>query len=275
VSKNPAAKTDEPIDHYSPELLMDLHILTRDGKLNQDSRRKLKQVEHLGQMVFSQVVEDKLAATENFKICDVGAGKNYFSLLLWDRYFRNQPRAEKLEIFALESRAELSEKSQALAHKIGFKKFHAVTGKVDATGGELPHNLDLVVALHACDTATDDAILLGLKKNAKAFVLVPCCQAEVAKKLEDLSKKLPTYSLWRHPIHRREFGSHLTNVVRSLFLESKGYRVRSTEFVGLEHSLKNEVIIAEKVQAHNGLAEKSLHDLLAQFPIQPYLLQSR
>ena len=133
--------------------------------------------------------------------------------------------------------------------------------------------MDLIVALHACDTATDDAILLGLKKKARAFVLVPCCQAEFAKKLDDLPKKNPNYSLWRYPIHRREFGSHLTNVIRCLFLESKGYRVRTTEFVGLEHSLKNEVIMAEKVQGHNGLAQRALDDLLLQIPIQPYLLQ--
>jgi hypothetical protein len=272
VSKKAASPEISPEQAYSPELLMDLHILTRDGKLNQDSRRKLKQVEHLNQLVYSQIVEKNLSGAENYRICDVGAGKNYFSLLLWDRYFRKPANPQNLEIFAVESRPELSEKSQALAKKIGFEKFHALAEKVSTVGEKLPDQLDLVVALHACDTATDDAILLGLEKNAKAFVLIPCCQAEVATKLDELPKNLPNYSLWRHPFHRREFGSHLTNVLRSLFLESQGYRVRSTEFVGLEHSLKNEVIMAEKVQAHNGLAQKSLENLLSQFPIKPYLL---
>lgn len=247
--------------------------MTRDGKLNQDSRRKLKQVEHLSQLIHSQLIEKSIEAAANFSICDVGAGKNYLSLLLWDRYFRNQSTSEKIDVYSIESRSELCEKSTALAAKIGFKKFHAVAAKVESVGNAIPESLDLVVALHACDTATDDAILMGLARQAKAFVLVPCCQAEVAKKLDELPKKLPNFSLWRHPFHRREFGSHLTNVIRSLFLESKGYRVRSTEFVGLEHSLKNEVIVAEKIQGHNGLAEKSLSDLLSQFPIKPYLLE--
>ncbi|MEG1056385.1 MAG: methyltransferase, partial [Janthinobacterium sp.] len=106
----------------------------------------------------------------------------------------------------------------------------------------------IVTALHACNTATDDAIHFALKKKAKFMVLVPCCQAEVASVLKknkgkSLGKNVLT-ELWRHPLHTREFGSQITNVLRCLQLEAHGYQVSVTELVGWEHSMKNELIIA-------------------------------
>ena len=112
----------------------------------------------------------------------------------------------------------------------------------------LPATVDIVTALHACDTATDDAIRFALKKQAKFIVLVPCCQAEVAAVLKkNKGKALAQSSLteiWRHPLHTREFGSLITNVLRCLQLEANGYQVNVTELVGWEHSMKNELIIA-------------------------------
>lgn len=123
-------------------------------------------------------------------------------------------------------------------------RFVACTVADSLTSGLLPECVDVVTALHACDTATDDAIRFALAKEAKHIVLVPCCQAEVAaamraKKSESLART-PLAELWRHPIHTRELGSHLTNVLRCLLLESHGYEVTVTELVGWEHSLKNE-----------------------------------
>jgi hypothetical protein len=103
----------------------------------------------------------------------------------------------------------------------------------------LPQRIDIVTALHACNTATDDAIRFALQKQARFIVLVPCCQAEVAavlRKNKNVSfGKTPLSEIWRHPIHSREFGSHLTNVMRCLLLESHGYQVNVTELVGWEH----------------------------------------
>jgi len=113
---------------------------------------------------------------------------------------------------------------------------------------ELPAAIDVVTALHACDTATDDAIQFALRKQAQFIVLVPCCQAEVASVLNrNKGKSLAKSSLteiWRHPLHTREFGSQVTNVLRCLQLEAHGYQVSVTELVGWEHSMKNELIIA-------------------------------
>src|SRR6185369_16325095 len=130
----------------------------------------------------------------------------------------------------------------------------------------LPPTVDVVTALHACDTATDDAIHFALNKQARFVVVVPCCQAEVAAALNQnkgraLAKEaLP--EIWRHPLHTREFGSHLTNVLRCLQLEAHGYQVTVTELVGWQHSMKNELIIARYKDAPRKQAAERLHDLL-------------
>jgi hypothetical protein len=131
-------------------------------------------------------------------------------------------------------------------------------------------SVDIVTALHACDTATDEAILFALKHEAKFVVLVPCCQAEVARELD--SKKGPLDQLWRHPIQRREFGAHLTNVLRGLYLEAHGYKVRVTEFTGFEHTQKNEMIFAERHQRSNPRAKAEFEKLAAEIGVAPGLL---
>ncbi len=131
----------------------------------------------------------------------------------------------------------------------------------------------MLTALHACDTATDDAIALALRHKTRFLVLVPCCQAEVATLLKELPKN-ELYPLWRSGIHAREMGSHLTNVLRCLLLESRGYKVTSTEFTGWEHSLKNQLILAEKVHDSYPLAQKQLDELLEKIPVRGMKLLS-
>jgi hypothetical protein len=130
----------------------------------------------------------------------------------------------------------------------------------------LPATVDIVTALHACNTATDDAIRFGLQKNAKFMVLVPCCQAEVAEVLRKHKNesfgKTPLSEIWRHPIHTREFGSQITNVLRCLQLEAHGYQVTVTELVGWEHSMKNELIIARYTNSPRKNAQARLDQIL-------------
>ena len=133
------------------------------------------------------------------------------------------------------------------------------------TSTALPEQIDVVTALHACNTATDDAIHFALKKKAQHIVLVPCCQAEVAsvlRKNKSTQLKAPLTEIWRHPLHTREFGSQITNVLRCLQLEAYGYQVSVTELVGWEHSMKNELIIASRKNQANTRARERLHELL-------------
>jgi hypothetical protein len=231
----------------SVALLQELHILTRDGKLNQDSRRKLKQVYHLVQFIeplLKEIQQDHPAVS----LVDHGAGKSYLGFILYDLFFKNKDDGS--HIYGIETRQELVEKSAALAERLGFPgmSFLPLSVAESTTSNQLPAQIDIVTALHACNTATDDAIDFALKKKAKFMVLVPCCQAEVASVLKknkgkELGKSALT-EIWRHPLHTREFGSQVTNVLRCLQLEAHGYQVNVTELVGWEHSMKNELIIA-------------------------------
>ena len=230
----------------SLELLKELHILTRDGRLNQDSRRKLKQVHHLVQFIEKLLLE---LDGQDLTLADHGAGKSYLGFMLYDQFFKSRSQGH---IYGIETRPELVQKSQQLAARLGFARMSFLNLSVaESTQAEaLPERIDVVTALHACDSATDDAIAFGLHKKARFMVLVPCCQAELARHLNQgkaLSlSRTPLAELWRHPLHTREIGSQLTNVLRCLLLESHGYDVTVTELVGWEHSMKNELIIASK-----------------------------
>ena len=245
----------------SIELLKELHILTREGRLNQDSRRKLKQVYHLYQFIEPLLAE--LSADGHAPLlADHGAGKSYLGFILYDLFFKQLGRGE---IYGIEWRAELVERSRTLAQRLGFARMRFLDMAVaDAAGlADLPERFDIVTALHACDTATDDAIAFGLQKQARAMVLVPCCQAEVAASLRQTKalslSRTPLAELWRHPIHTREMGSQITNVLRCLHLEASGYQVTVTELVGWEHSMKNELILAR----HTGQKKHSARERLA------------
>ncbi|SDF47019.1 MULTISPECIES: SAM-dependent methyltransferase [unclassified Duganella] len=228
-------------------LLQELHILTRDGKMNQDSRRKLKQVYHLYQFI-EPLLKEVLAEKDNVSLVDHGAGKSYLGFIIYDLFFKALQNDS--HIYGIETREELVTRSQELASQFNFPgmSFLPLSVAESTESKLLPEQIDVVTALHACNTATDDAIQFALKKKAKHIVLVPCCQAEVASVLkknkgQSLGKSALT-EIWRHPIHTREFGSQITNVLRCLQLEAHGYSVTVTELVGWEHSMKNELIIA-------------------------------
>ncbi len=253
----------------SPELLKALHILTRDGRLNQDSRRKLKQVYHLCQFI-EPLLREVLDARGDLNLVDHGAGKSYLGFILYDLYLKDGDRGR---VFGIETRAELVEKSRALAQRLGFGRMDFLNLAVaDAiVSPELPAQVDVVTALHACDTATDDAIRFALQRQAQFIVLAPCCQAEVAAVLRRHKAISLAHTalaeIWRHPIHTREFGSLVTNVLRCLLLEAHGYQLSVTELVGWEHSMKNELIVARRVGPARGNARERANQLLGELKL--------
>ena len=260
-SEKPAASDLWP--GQSVALLKALHILTHNGGLNADSRRKLKQVQHLAQLI-KPAIDAALKEKDQPVLADLGAGKSYLGFILYDLYFGPAGRGK---VMAVEARADLIETAKKIAAESGFDRMDFVEGKIaEAALGPV----DIVTALHACDTATDEAILFALKHEAKFVALVPCCQAEVARELE--GAKGPMDQLWRHGIHKREFGAHLTNVLRGLYLEAHGYKVRVTEFTGFEHTQKNEMIFAERHQRSNPRAKAEFEKLAKEIGAGPKLL---
>ena len=252
----------------SIELLQDLHLLTRDGHLNADARRKLKQIRHLVGLL-RPALDDALARHAEPAVIDCGAGKSYLGALLYELVLGPAGRGA---ITAIEARPELSAQAAERAARFGQDRFHVATGAIGAIA--LPARPNVVTALHACDTATDDALVLAIAQGADHVAVVPCCQAEVARQLETSRPADPAIAaLFAHPLHRRELGSHLTNVIRSLVLEAHGYKVTITELVGWEHSAKNELILARRVNRYDATARATLHALLERFGVEPSVVK--
>ena len=247
----------------SVPLLKALHILTHNGGLNADSRRKLKQVQHLAQLI-KPAIDAALKDKPDPVLADLGAGKSYLGFVLYDLYFGPAGRGR---VIAVEARPELIKTAEKIATDSAFARMEFVSGTIAETAIGA---VDIVTALHACDTATDEAILFALKHEAKYVALVPCCQAELARELDGVKNDLD--QLWRHAHHRRELGSHLTNVLRGLYLEAHGYKVRVTELTGLEHSLKNEFIFAERHQRSNPKAKAEFEKLVQEIGASAKLL---
>ncbi len=314
VPPDPLADPDVPRG-MSLELLQELHLLTREGQLNQDARRKLKQIRHFVGLL-RPGLDEVYQRHDDPVIVDCGAGKSYLGFLLYELVVG--PAGRGL-LCAVEVRRELVEAARQRAARFGHERFRFAALEIGALGAAtgarvaeapavaaaaeseaLPERLHMVVALHACDTATDDAIALAVRHRADYVAVVPCCQAEVARQLQgggaaarapgaagagevpsaaekdELVERGdgkfavdPLRALFRHPLHRRELGSHLTNVARSLALQAHGYQVTVTELVGWEHSAKNELILARKVaRAHAG-ARAELAGLCERFGISP------
>jgi hypothetical protein len=255
----------------SIELLKALHILTRDGKMNQDSRRKLKQVYHLFQFI-EPLLKDLKQGRDGITLVDHGSGKSYLGFILYDLFFKQLH--DQSHLYGIETRQELVESARALAARLGFHGMSFLNLSVadSITSELLPERVDMVTALHACNTATDDAIRFALNKQAKYIVVVPCCQAEVAsvlRKKKGMSLGAGALAeMWRHPLHTREFGSQATNVLRSLQLEAHGYQVTVTELVGWEHSMKNELIIASYKNLPRRKPTERLDNLLAMLGLE-------
>ncbi len=260
----------ELLPNQSPLLLKALHLLTRDGDLNADARRKLKQVNHLVGLL-TPALDDAFARFPSPVVVDVGSGNAYLGFVLYELFFKGR---EAGELVSVEARPELTARAQERAAALGYARMRFVTG--EGATAVYPERIHVLTALHACDTATDDALAAAVKHKADHVAVVPCCQAEVAQLLKDARPKVaaPVRALFEHPWHRREFGSHLTNVVRALALEALGYQVTVTELAGWEHSLKNELILGRRVHKESRDARERLAALLEATQVRPKLVRA-
>jgi hypothetical protein len=261
----------ELLPGQSPALLKELHLLTREGDLNADSLRKLKQVNHLVRLL-APALEDVLDRFGDPVLVDCGAGKGYLGFVLYELFVGP---AGKGTLWGVESRPELARAGEERARRLGYDRMRFLSARVEEA--PVPARVNLVTALHACDTATDDALALAVRHQADHVAVVPCCQAEVARQLQRARGRGEAAAvlaeLHRHPWHQREFGSHLTNVSRALALEAAGSAVTVTELAGWEHSLKNELILGRKVRRGSDAARARLEALLAAAGVRPKLVR--
>ena len=223
--------------------LQELGITTKDFKIKKDMHDKYRQINK-----YLEIIESLLGELKNkkdLKIADMGSGKGYLTFALYD-FLKNSLNLHS-KISGIEFREDLVNKSNALANKIGFSNLNFKKGTIEQTEiGEI----DVLIALHACDTATDEAIFKGIKANASLIVVAPCCQKQIRRQFNVANEMA---SIVKHGILKERQAVIITDGLRALILEAFGYKTKVFEFISDEHTPKNIMIAGTK---HNGKVNK-------------------
>jgi hypothetical protein len=236
----------------SEEFLKALKVVSVEGKPYMGMSDKLRQIQKFIEIMDTLIGKsDYLPSNHHLRIVDMGCGLGYLTFAM-HRYF-NQKYAS-LETIGIENRAQLVHKTQDIARSLG-KDFKSLSFEVVAIEqyDSLARPMDILVALHACDMATDDAIYRGIQANASIIVVAPCCQKEIRLQLDRRYLNASTSSalsqlsdVMRHGIYRERQAEMITDSIRALALEYAGYEVKVMEFIGGEHTAKNVMITAVK-----------------------------
>lgn len=231
---------NRPLSDTSAVWLQALGITGKDGQVRNDAQDKFRQINKMVE-IFAPLIQGLHA--ENPTIVDMGAGKGYLDFALFD-HLRAQGRSA--EIIGVELRPALVEAGNALAQKSGFAGLRFESGSIldyDASGA------DAVIALHACDTATDDAIYQGIKAGAGLIAVAPCCHKQIRRQMSSGGSDERLDFLLRHGTFMEKQAEMVTDGLRALLLEAHGYRTKVFEFVSDAHTPKNNLIVAQKGKA--------------------------
>ncbi len=223
--------------------LQELGITTKDFKIKKDMHDKYRQINK-----YLEIIESLLPSLKDKKeirIVDMGSGKGYLTFALYD-FLKNSLNL-KIHISGIEFREDLVEKSNILAKKIGFKNLNFKQGTIEQTE---TGKIDILIALHACDTATDEAIFKGIKSNASLIIVAPCCQKQIRKQFNITNEMA---SIFKHGILKEQQAVIITDGLRALILEEYAYKTKVFEFISGEHTPKNTMIIGTK---HNNKVKK-------------------
>jgi len=222
--------------------LKELEVTDTRGKVRERMGAKFRQIERFVDLLASAYRESSLFGTgQPLTLCDMGSGKGYLTMAAYD-YFR---RVEKVqaEVTGVESRADLANLCNRVAQECGMGGLRFVCSNI--ADYPLPP-LDILVALHACNTATDDALFAGMRAGAQIILAAPCCHKEARPQVDRAHAAGPLGDILRHGIFAERHAEMATDALRALLLERAGYRVRVTEFVAAEHTAKNVMLIATK-----------------------------
>ncbi len=239
-------------------LLKAIGLMTNEGDIKAPMRKKFKQVNH-----FLELMAPLLDTPSNgtYQIVDCGCGKSYLGFaLVW--YIRNVLKREAAFLGIDVSTPVIQQcRSQAKTLELTEMAFQVATMRE----ADWPQSIDLLTSLHACDTATDEALACGAARRAKRLVAVPCCQHELADQID----AAPQYPISRHGLFKQRFADLLTDMTRSLFLESQGYRVTVGEFVSVEETPKNLMLRAEKKANQHSQRQREYQSFKDYYKIQP------
>lgn len=219
--------------------LHQLKITDEKGNVNHSSQDKYKQINHYVELL-SPLIKN-LPKHETLNVVDMGAGKGYLTFALYD-YLTNVLKINS-HVTGVEYRKDLVELCNDISKKSGFEGLSFVQGTIKEYESK---QANIFIALHACDTATDDAIYKGITANADLIVVAPCCHKQIRRELEKHKTKNELDFLLKHGIFLERQSEMLTDGLRSLILEYCGYSTKVFEFISGEHTPKNVMIVAEK-----------------------------
>ncbi|MEO6744404.1 MAG: SAM-dependent methyltransferase [Caldimonas sp.] len=249
--------------------LVDLGVTDADGRLVPSMARKWKQINKFVEVFDHAFATSALAARETpVRVVDFGSGKGYLTFALHDHLRGTLDRAA--EVTGVELRTDLVELGNRAASRTGAAGLRFIAGDVRS---HEPGPIDVMIALHACDTATDHALHLGLRAGAEVILCSPCCHKQLRPQMRSPTLLQP---MLQHGIHLGQQAEMVTDSLRALLLEAEGYATQVFEFVALEHTSKNKMILAVKrpQRADRAAIEAQIREIKAFYGVREHCLET-
>lgn len=235
--------------------LKTLDVTDGEGHVKPTMQGKYRQICHFIEIADALLKESGIPPGATLSVVDIGSGKGYLTFALYDHLTTSLGRDCRMT--GIEQRSDLVDFCNGVARELGFSGLSFVAAEANRADAS---NVDIVIALHACDTATDDAMAFGVAGNAKLILSAPCCQHELAPQLKDAADGLR--GLIKYPLLKQRQADLVTDAARALLLEASGYKVKIIEFVSTEHTSKNILIAAIKSPAINRDAARQQYQAL-------------